>query len=416
MDPTSIMTKALIKISLIAINLLSGILAQNSSAQTPDLLQPTAKEQLQQQGLIYSLDYLLDYAKDTYGGIRNDDSSMYTIALDMLVDAEKLWGLPYTSVYSSIIHTSGEPASNYVGDLQGVSSLQAPAKTRLYQLWFQQTARNGWYRLGMLDINQTIDVIPSAHTLLNSAFRIGSELRLSTGESTGPAIYPVTALGGQIKLQDHDEYWQLALVDARAGSTDDPQKPAIRVGVHDGIFVITEYGIQRDVSSYSSGKPVGKTAYGFWAYSRDFDDLVETDDQGPKKRINFGGYILGESLVFTEPGDPHQGLTVFSRLGWANHDVNAIGRTFTAGLVYQGMFRHREQDRTSLAMSIAQASGKYRRATNSAAQEVTFEISHQLMLHPKISIQPDFQWVHTPGLVNTRKTARVFILRLSIDL
>ncbi|OGP10474.1 MAG: hypothetical protein A2048_01570 [Deltaproteobacteria bacterium GWA2_45_12] len=147
--------------------------------------------------------------------------------------------------------------------------------------------------------------------------------------------------------------------------------------------------------------PYGKFALGGWAYTSRFDDVFDTDASGNAVRRdgNFGIYGFGEYTIYRER-DPTQGLALFSRLGYANPDLNQINYYLGAGVTYTGLIPCRDKDRFGLALASIFNGEKFRKANagNSVEKtEINLELTYRAVLAPWLALQPDFQFIINPG-------------------
>jgi porin len=237
-----------------------------------------------------------------------------------------------------------------VGDLQGISNIEAPNEWRLYEAWIEQQIRSPQLSLlaGVCDLNAEFDVIPSAGDLLNSSFGLGPEYSFS-GDA-GPSAFPNTSLAVRIKFQPVSSVY--ALVGVSDGLPGGSSKPRFSMDHEDGPLISFEAGYARvlDVvtpAARSAQTPerrapgqginqplrrhqrrrIGrgrlieevsaKVAMGGWAYTRRFDQWVP--DVPPTR--SWGLYILGEKLLHQSQDGTGQ-LSGFTRLGTAADAVN----------------------------------------------------------------------------------------------
>lgn len=79
----------------------------------------------------------------------------------------------------------------------------------------------------------------------------------------------------------------------------------------------------------------GKYAIGLCSFTTDFDDLSAVEGSGSpiKQEATYGIYGLAEQIVYREPQDREQNLTLFARLGFADPRVNWFSEYYGGGLV-----------------------------------------------------------------------------------
>ncbi len=110
-------------------------------------------------------------------------------------------------------------------------------------------------------------------------------------------------------------------------------------------------------------------------------------------------YILQfEQLIYREcvcDDDEIQGLGIFAgyypRFPGSQMIAEAIGDSFVAGLIYAGLIPCRDGDVLGAGYAWTEL---YQGGTN---QEAVFELFYKAELTPRVSIQPDLQYIVTPS-------------------
>src|ERR1043165_8164917 len=73
------------------------------------------------------------------GGVRRGGGYLGNLNLQVTADAERLIGWPGATLFIYGLGIHGDrPSEKFVGDAQGVSSIEAPAKWKLEEGWIQQ--------------------------------------------------------------------------------------------------------------------------------------------------------------------------------------------------------------------------------------------------------------------------------------
>lgn len=114
----------------------------------------------------------------------------------------------------------------------------------------------------------------------------------------------------------------------------------------------------------------GKYAVGVWNYTTKLDDLRDVDGAGNpiQRRGTYGLYGVAERIVYKEPEDPTQGLTLFAQVGLADSRVNRFSSYFGGGAVYTGLIPGRGKDQIGLAVGAAQNSSRFEPAQRNAGR------------------------------------------------
>jgi len=390
----------------------------------------------------------LGYAADLFLPGRGEWSTT-PVALDNLdlllhLDLQEVVGLPGTSFRVQVQSNRGDPVSGEVGDLQGISNLEAPREWRLYEAWVEQEIGSPRVSLlaGVRDINADFDVIPAAGDFLNGSFGFGAEY--SHSGAAGPSSYPATALAARLRVETLSGFYGLlgasdglpgppgefdfslggdegALLSAEIGyahSPADPQPVPRAIGRREG------RGRGRGIGAGGPGRQrrrigrgrliqeVGsKIAAGGWVYTRRFPSW----GPGGLEKRSWGLYLLGEHGLYRDPDGTGE-LSGFARIGTAADDVNRLHLSLGGGLVYQGLFSGRPDDVVGLGMAHARNGSPYLRMRQEEGSpleraETVLELTYRAEVGPLFVIQPDLQWVKNPGMIPGKQNALVFGLR-----
>jgi porin len=130
--------------------------------------------------------------------------------------------------------------------------------------------------------------------------------------------------------------------------------------------------------------------------------MLEAGPSGPRRvHGNAGLYGLVEGLLYSPDPRNRAGLRGWLRAGLADDRINAVDYYAGGGLVYNGPFR-READQIGIAVAYAHFGEPGRRAALVAGQslgtgETNIELTYSLAVADLVTIQPDLQYVISPG-------------------
>ena len=368
------------------------------------------------------------------GGTRGGAVILGVAGLQLTLRLRPLFGWRGAQVFVFVLGTHGGAPSALVGDVQGVSNLQAPAKLRLEEVWLQQHLfgdRLSWL-VGRYDLNTEFYRLQSAALLVNSSFGIGPEFAESG--RAGPSIFPNTSLGTRIDFKPFPNMvWRAAVLDGvpvnRPGGGFRP------FAAGDGALLVAEVAIlsrpdtlgaprhrrfqigRRAPRAYS-----GKIALGGWYYTARFQDLSERLPSGEpvRHRGSGGAYLLGDRTIWSAGrGGGPAALSAFVQLGLGDDRVNQVGGYLGGGLTFTAPFAGRAQDQVGLAVASALSGSHYDRAQAAAgtpaASETTLELTYLAQLRSWLAVQPDVQLVIHPGGTSARRDALVPGLRIALS-
>jgi porin len=151
--------------------------------------------------LALTFSYTGDLQQNAAGGRAVGAAFAGAAGAELTARLGQLVGWHGASIFALVLDTHGNPPSDLVGDVQGVSSVEAPVGLRLEEAWLQQNLfgnRLSWL-VGRYDLNTEFYRLQSGALFINSSFGMGPELALSG--VAGPSIFPNTAVGTRIDVK-----------------------------------------------------------------------------------------------------------------------------------------------------------------------------------------------------------------------
>lgn len=262
-------------------------------------------------------------------------------------DLETMLGVPESEAFLELRANDGTPLADDVGDVQGVSGLDADDSEQLHESGLSKrfAGERLRLRLGVLDANSEFAALPTASNFFNaSAGTSPTILDLPTWPETAPGIELSAQLG--------------------AGVT-------VGGGVYGktSTFSIGEIG-------FAWSPPPGRLAIGFW----------NSGTSG-----THGVYVLAEQQMWRESREPddEQGVYAFALYGRADDEVVDAGQHLLCGLTWRGALPRRDDDEVGVLLSRVDLSG--------AADEITVEAYYKAQLSRALAVQVGGQHVHQPS-------------------
>lgn len=393
----------------------AGLLtAQPTSAQdTADHLhhQSAPPTDADAQALQVELAYTADLWSARRGGTTRDARYLDNFDLTVAADLDRLAGIPRTSAFAYVLYNNGARFSDGVtDDAQVISNIETGTRAlRLYEAWIEHGGASGRWslRAGLYDLNSEFDAMESSDLFLGSAHGIGTDI--SQSGANGPSIFPSTslALRGDARIGDRLTL-RAAILDAVPGDPDRPSRTVVRLGRREGALGIAE--LDWDLGS-------ARAIAGAWGYSRGQPDLRDEALLQPRRRASVGAYLRGES-VLAKGADTQ--LRGFVRVGVAAARANPFGAFASAGLNATGLIPGRGDDETGVAIAHAR-SGRTSRAAlrdqglSPARAETAIELTHRFSLSEWLSVQPDLQYVISPGALAGTRNVLAAGLRVALS-
>lgn len=349
--------------------------------------------------------YAGDLWQNLDGGIERGGA--YLDSLDVIAtwDGERAVGVKGLSAHALVLWNNGGSINSKVGDSFGVSNIETVEALRLFEAWVQYAPQHPErsLRLGLYDLNIEFDATDTGGVFLNSTFGMGIDFAQS-GES-GPSAFPLTSLAvrGQWRF---DERWRVqgVLADGVPGDPERPERTAVKLSSDDGLLGVVE------IEHNEGGR---RWVLGHWRYSASFDELAATLPDGSPRRSrgNAGTYAFVETPV-TGPLAVGREASAVLRVGRADPRFNSFRDSLQLALAWQGGLLGREDEVFGVAVAHARHGEEARAAGFAAGEplrrdETVFELTWKFPVAPRLTLQPDLQYIVHPGSMPGRRDALV---------
>ena len=368
------------------------------------------------------------------GGIHRGAAYNGLTTMSLGIDTDKAFGWEGGIFNASAfqIHGRNYSADN-LGTLQTASGIEAQRATRLWELWYQQSLLDGKVdvKLGQQSLDQEFFGSQGSSLFINTM--MGWPLIPSVDQYAGGPAYPLASLGIRVRLQPIDNVTLLAGVfdDNPPGGAffDDSQvRGASQSGTNFNtrtgalVFGEVQYAINAPVTGemhYGKGELglPGVYKLGFWYdsgtfYDQRFDNtglsLADPNSTGnPRQyRGNYSIYGVFDQMVWRPDADGPQAVGIFARLMGAPGDRNLASFSVNAGITLKAPLPGRDNDTIGLGYGLAKI-GQHAigldqdnnalSPTPIRSSESFIELTYQYQAAPWWTLQPDVQYVWTPG-------------------
>lgn len=331
-----------------------------------------------------------DFSSVINGGIAQGETLMGFISL---THETSLWS--GASLKGQHVLNHGKPLTDYVGDLQTISNIEAPRNIYLYEFMLEQRFKDHTLIVGKSEINALFAYSTHGLGFVHSSFGIGPEMSVNVPLAT----YPYAAMGIYTNLQiQKNLHLSAAVYDGRPNTEIGYLKSYdFSLNSKRGLFWIgeLEYQASHEQALASTYK------IGVW--------ILEHSAQKES-----GFYAILDQTLLTENEDPIQGLHAFAQYGRIPNNASVFSNYKGLGMVYYGAFKKRAQDQIGLAWGQGNVSNIYREGLSrpSDRAETVIEAYYNYVLSDQIEVQLDSQYVVNPGVDPQLKNALVGILRL----
>lgn len=348
--------------ALMAASLMTILLASPALSAS----EPLAGEKIP--GLAFEAELILDSIAMIDGGVSGGSATLGKTALTFDLDTgrARLWN--GGRVLVQVLGTLGDEPSAMTGDLQVFDNIEAGDGLGILEAWVEQSlGSRASLLVGYHDLNREFDVLESAGELLNSSFGIGPEI-----SQIGPSLFPRTHPGARLELRPTS----VSYVKVAGYSGLECDEGA-------GNYYTVESGWLRNGLGAFDGV---KLAVGAWSVNLD-EAKSRTDS------IASGAYLLAEATHVSRSG---RTIGAFLRAGRATSDCEPIERYTGAGVRLGNFLTSRPDDVVSLGIARAEVDST-RRVAGASRTETTIELTWVARISNRIAIQPDIQYIDTPG-------------------
>ena len=328
-------------------------------------------------------------------------------------------------------------SSENLQSLQTASGIEGDRATRLWELWYDQKLLpedRMDIKIGQQSVDQEFIVNPNGAYFVNTMF--GWPLVPSVDLPGGGPAYPLSALGVRVRYRPINPV--AILVGVYNGSpvsnnSGDPQKvnpSGVSFPTHGGTLTFLElqytYPALGGMVYPGEGAPLGHTyRIGAWYDSERFSDqrldggglsLASPNSSGQPRshRGNYSVYAVADQMIWRQSNDPNRSVSVFGRvMDTPQADRNLVDFSLNAGIVYHDPVANRPDDTLAIGMGyghVSRSASALDRDTAAYAQaadptsfnpirhsETYIEATYQYQVHPWWQIQPDLQYVFSPG-------------------
>ncbi len=360
-------------------------------------------------GVTFDAVYTGEPIRNLTGGIKTGGTYLDNLDLQLAADRGSIFGIPGLAGLLYVLHNnSSEFSGKYAGDAQGVSNIDAPRATRLYEAWLDWASPADRFsiRAGLYDLNSEFDSIETGGLFLGSAHGIGSDFS-QTGLN-GPSIFPVTSLALRVRTAlGAGGYGQFAILDGVPGDPNDPGSNEIDLSHDDGALAVAELGW--------AGDDWRKLAVGAFAYAADFAPLTNPD--GPPDDGNEGWYAIADRTVWRRESTA---LSAFVRVGQAEERFNPFKTYAGFGASLTGFSGARPDDELGLAVAMARTGSDFKASREvdeigTDSHETAIELTYRAPVSSWLTLQPDIQYIINPGADPAHDNALAIALRFELS-
>jgi porin len=349
--------------------------------------------------------------------------------LNLDLDLDRISGgtLSDTIIHADADYIYGSSLSGgFVGDFSNTSNIAGYNSLRLQNLWIQ---KQFWEkRIAIKAGNISVDgpneffQSSSASLFINGTF--GAFTFIASNVPNAP-VYPVASPGIQIQFLPTSAYYVQAGVygmDVNSDpSTNNKNGTRFALDSGSGLLIMSEAGYLLNQSpndrglqgTYRLGSFVHTANYDNWG-SQAANNLGTGNLQS--SGTNYGVYAVMDQQIYTHEDEA---ISFFVRSGGAPSNVNFVDWYAEGGFNFTGFIPGRANDIAGLAVARSHVSDNF--SDSQIAQgfapytaETVVEATYKVQMAPWWTIQPDLQYIVTPGGEEGIHNATVLGLRSTV--
>ena len=358
-------------------------------------------------GIIFETEVTSDWSRVLRGGLNNSQSvHRYLFDTNLTLDTERLGWWSGGVFFFDFQNQNGPNGSEFVGDIQTYSNIDADGRSQLAAAWLEQRFFHDDLRIkiGKMDANEDF------------AFPLHGQLFLQSSMGFSPTIFPFPSYPDP--ATGVAAFWSLTdTVNLGYGVLDGALSVGVPTGkrgpstLFDGTGGLFHVMQVESTWQVQDGRLNGRALLGSWLHTGRFDRF-----DGTTAKNASGGYVTFDQELYRETAsdDDWQGVTAFLQYGIADPAVSSFAQHFGGGLAWTGALSSRDFDVIGLGASwveVSDAPG----ANFTADHETSYEFFYQVQLAGWLRVILDMQYIDSPGGQSTIPSAWVSTIRTAVS-
>ena len=371
------------------------------------------RKKLREDGLTFTPVYYGEVFGNPSGGMSRGTIYDGLLDLNLDLDLDRMSGgtLSELTVHVDADYIHGASLSeNFVGDFSNTSNIAGYNSLRLQGLWLQ---KKFWdKRIAVKVGNISVDagdeyfVSSSASLFINGTF--GAFTLIGNNVPNAP-VYPVASPGIQIQIQPFSNFYVMSGIYGLDNDSDpefnNQNGTHFALRQNSGLLVMNEAGYLLNQSPNDRGL-TGTYRIGSWLDTGNYTTFSSQADAangtGPLRSAgaDYGVYGVMDQQIYTE-GD--QAISLFVRTGGAPSNTSFVDWYVEGGFNFNGFVPGRKDDIAGVAIARSHVSSDFsdsqlaQGAPTPSTAETVIEATYKVQMAPWWTIQPDFQYIITPG-------------------
>lgn len=381
------------------------------------------RSKLEESGITPRWFVITDVAGNPWGGRSQGATQASSTELSLFFDLDRIAGLKGASLFTSMAQRWGNRlSSEYVGNVFSEQQIYGFETFRVIDVSYQQKLLNDRLELRLGRFAQTDDFLDSPYNygFMSNAF-CGNPFGILL-DAPGMQAYTGT-WGALAKVRPTKRSHLMAGVYNGDPAMRENKNHGVDLSFNGPVFAMGEIGYQFNGLPGDSAR-LGNYKLGGWYDHSTLTDFVS----GVRKRGSWGYYgLFDQVLVPWGARSSNRGLGVFGSVTVATDShVQQLPLYVTAGISARGLFDARPRDAVSFGIASGSFSNELQRAQENGRlvppeggvqhHERVVELTYRFDLRRgAYFIQPDFQYIVSPGGTGRLPNARMFGAQIGIN-
>ncbi len=385
------------------------------------------RKTLQDDGLQVSPTYYGEVFGNPSGGAARGATydGLFDVELDF--DLAKMTGgaVDDLTFHANALYLHGAGLSqHFIGDFSITSNIAGYNSVRLQELWLQKGFLDHrlTIKIGNIAVDTEFFQSSTAALFINSTF--GGFTLIGNNVPNDPT-YPTASPGVRIEYLPASRFYLMAGVfgmdDKSRLDVENKYGTDFALDADSGMLVLSEVGFLLNQGPNDKGLP-GTYRLGSFVHTANYDNwgsqahnaLGTGSLQGAG--ANYGIYGIMDQQLYTH-GD--EAISFFVRSGGAPSNINFVDWYVDGGFNFTGFIPGRKADIAGLAIARSHVSSNFSdsqilQGNAPFTAETVLDATYQIQLAHWWSLQPDFQYIVTPGGEQGAHNATVLGLRTTV--
>lgn len=328
---------------------------------------------------IFGASYTSDIVSNFSGGKKQRVGYLGMANFTLELKSENLGLWKNTGFFVKASNTHGcMPSSEFIGDFQVASNIEAGNLTYLQEIWLSQQINKFELRFGLMDLNTDFLVTENGSEYLNSSFGVVPTI---SGNLPAP-IFPLTSIGLYISYSfNENNNLKTAIFDGKPDDWDiNPHNIYWSHRKNEGWMNFTEFGRKYNLLSKSGSFKIGGYFHSPYQDKNEDGNFEDID-------LNYGLYFIDDQEIMNL--SEGKKINAFLQIAWSPVKNNNPAFYSGLGININGINSSNENDLIGLGLAKIYFHNPYK-------SETVIEGFYKHYFNEKFFIQPEIQYIIKP--------------------